>query len=356
MNPANHETFSHRRLSYIAPFTVVFITALLLGFLSARFYYYVKSPNLNLKGKGHMYLYIPTGTGFDGLLRIMKEKDILKNERSFIYVSSRKHYDSKVKPGRYKIQAGMNNNELVNLLRSGRQEPVRLNIQSARTVAELAGKLSHQIEADSSSLMKLFLDPSCLKQFGIDTYNVFVLFIPNTYEMYWNTSAQQLLKKMSLEQNIFWSARRRELLGSTGMNINQVVTLASIVEKETNKDQEKPDIAGVYINRLKKKWPLQADPTIIFAWQDYSIRRLTAKHLKIDSKYNTYIHSGLPPGPVCIPSVSSIDAVLNFTDHKYMYFCAKEDLTGSHNFAVNLAEHNRNAKKYQQALDRLNIR
>ena len=286
----------------------------------------------------------------------MKEKDILKNERSFIYVSYRKHYDLKVKPGRYKIQAGMNNNELVNLLRSGRQEPVRLNIQSARTVAELAGKLSHQIEADSSGLMKLFLDPSCLKQFGIDTYNVFVLFIPNTYEMYWNTSAQQLLKKMSLEQNIFWSARRRELLCTTGMNIDQVVTLASIVEKETNNDQEKPDIAGVYINRLKKKWPLQADPTIIFACQDYSIRRLTAKHLKIDSKYNTYIHAGLPPGPVCIPSVSSIDAVLNFRDHKYMYFCAKEDLSGSHNFAVNLAEHNRNAKKYQQALDRLNIR
>ncbi len=356
MIPANHYTLSHRRLSYFAPFTVVFITVLLVGFLSARLYCYVKTPNVDLKGKRHMYLYIPTGTDFGGLLKIFKEKDMLMNERSFIYISQRKHYDSRVKPGRYKIQSGMNNNELVNLLRSGRQEPVKLNIQSARTIAELAGRLSHQVEADSSSLMKFFLDPASLKPYGIDTYNVFVLFIPNTYEMFWNTSAMQLLNKMSLEQTIFWNPGRRRLLSSTGMSIEQVVTLASIVEKETNKDQEKPDIAGVYINRLKKKWPLQADPTIIFAWQDYSIRRVTARHLKIDSKYNTYTHTGLPPGPVCIPSISSIDAVLNFRHHGYMYFCAKEDLSGSHNFAASLAEHNKNAKKYQQALDRLNIR
>jgi UPF0755 protein len=356
MNSAKGEPHSLRRLSYIAPLTIVFITMLLLGFFSARIYFFLKSPNVDLKGKRHIFLYIPTGTGFEGLLRIMQDRKILVNERSFIYVSLRKHYNSRVKPGRYMIQAGMNNNELVNLLRSGRQVPVRLNILSARTSAELAGKLSHQIEADSSGLMKLFLDPVYLKQYGIDTYNIFVLFIPNTYEMYWNTSARQLLSKMSQEQNIFWNARRRKLLGSTGMNIDQVVTLASIVEKETNRDLEKPDIAGVYINRLRKKWPLQADPTIIFAWQDYSIKRLTSKHLKIDSKYNTYTHTGLPPGPVCIPSISSIDAVLNFRDHKYMYFCAKEDLSGSHNFAVSLAEHNRNAKKYQKALDRLNIR
>jgi len=159
-----------------------------------------------------------------------------------------------------------------------------------------------------------------------------------------------------MEQSTFWNVRRMSLLSETGMNIQQVVTLASIIEKETNRDQEKPDIAGVYINRLRKKWPLQADPTIIYAWQDYSIKRLTAKHLKIDSKYNTYTHTGLPPGPVCIPSSSSIDAVLNFRNHSFMYFCAKEDLSGSHNFAVTLAEHQKNARNYQKALDRLNIR
>jgi len=356
MSSPVRDTLSLRRLSYIAPLTVSIITMLLLFFLSARFCYFVKFPNVDLHGKQHMYIYIPTGTGFDGLLKIMKGKNVLRNEGSFIFVALKKHYETRVKPGKYRIRSGMNNNELVNLLRSGRQEPVRLNIQNARTVAELAGKLSHQIESDSSGLMKFFNDTAYLKQYGIDPDNVFVLFIPNTYEMFWNTSASQLLKKMSMEQSTFWNVRRMSLLSETGMNIQQVVTLASIIEKETNRDQEKPDIAGVYINRLRKKWPLQADPTIIYAWQDYSIKRLTAKHLKIDSKYNTYTHTGLPPGPVCIPSSSSIDAVLNFRNHSFMYFCAKEDLSGSHNFAVTLAEHQKNARNYQKALDRLNIR
>jgi UPF0755 protein len=286
----------------------------------------------------------------------MKEKHILRNENSFIFVALRKHYEKRVKPGRYRVRKGMSNNELINHLRSGIQEPVRLNIQSARTVAELAGKLGHQIEADSTSLMKLFSDPSYLKQFGINTDNVFVLFIPNTHEILWNTSASQLMRKMSIEQNSFWNAKRRMRIDSTGMNIEQVVTLAAIVEKETNKDSEKPDIAGVYINRLRKGWPLQADPTIIYAWQDYSIKRLTGRHLKIESGYNTYMHTGLPPGPICIPSISSIDAVLSFRNHRYMYFCAKDDLSGYHNFAVSLAEHRLNAKNYQKALDHLNIK
>jgi UPF0755 protein len=356
MNSVNRESLCLRRLSYIAPFTVSFIAFLLLGLFSARFYYFVQSPNVNVKGKENTYLYIPTGTNFSGLLRIMKEKHILRNENSFIFVALRKHYEKRVKPGRYRVRKGMSNNELINHLRSGIQEPVRLNIQSARTVAELAGKLGHQIEADSTSLMKLFSDPSYLKQFGINTDNVFVLFIPNTNEILWNTSASQLMRKMSIEQNSFWNAKRRMRIDSTGMNIEQVVTLAAIVEKETNKDSEKPDIAGVYINRLRKGWPLQADPTIIYAWQDYSIKRLTGRHLKIESGYNTYMHTGLPPGPICIPSISSIDAVLSFRNHRYMYFCAKDDLSGYHNFAVSLAEHRLNAKNYQKALDHLNIK
>jgi len=356
MNSSNRDSLCLRRLSYIAPFTVSFITFLIVALFSARFYYFVKSPNINLKGRAFTYLYIPTGTNFSGLLRIMKEKHILRNENSFIFVALKKHYELRVKPGRYIVRSGMSNNELVNHLRSGMQAPVRLNIQSARTVSELAGKLSHQVEADSTSLMKLFHDPVYLKQFGIDPDNVFVLFIPNTYEIFWNTSASQLLRKMRIEQNAFWNARRRMQLNSAGLSAEQVVVLASIIEKETNRDPEKPDIAGVYLNRLRKGWPLQADPTIIYAWQDYSIKRLTVKHLKIDSRYNTYIHTGLPPGPICIPSISSIDAVLGFRDHGYMYFCAKEDFSGYHNFAVSLAEHQRNAKNYQKALDHLNIK
>ena len=352
----NRRQPGRRRLSYIAPVTVTLFTLLLLILSAARFYHYVKFPNVNLKGKEFIYLYIPTGTDFAGLMRIMKEKAILDNEKSFAFVAARKHYERRVKPGKYRIRDGMNNNELVNKLRSGLQEPVKLTFQNARTIAELAGKLGRQIEADSASLMALFHDPSYLMRFGVNPDNVFALFIPNTYELFWNTSAKQLVAKMNAEQKIFWNFKRRKLLDSTGMSIQQVVTLASIVEKESNMDSEKPDIAGVYINRLRKGWPLQADPTIIFAWQDYSIKRLDSKHLKIVSRYNTYTHTGLPPGPICIPSISSIDAVLKFRRHRYMYFCAKEDFSGYHNFAVTNAEHGRNARKYQKALDQLNIK
>ena len=356
MKLANHEHLSHRGLSYIAPFTVILITFLLLSLLSLRFYYFISSPNVDLKGKRTTYLLIPTGNDFNGLISILKNNSILKNEKSFVLIAERKHYTNKVKAGKYRIRNGMSNNEFVNHLRSGLQEPVRLSVQNARNLAELAGKLGRQVEADSASLMKLFLDNSYLKQFEVNTENVFVLFIPNTYEILWNTSATQLISKMSREQKTFWNNERLGRLNSISMNKQQVVTIASIIEKETNKDDEKPVMAGVYINRLHKNWPLQADPTIIFACQDYSIKRVLLRHLSIKSPYNTYIHAGLPPGPICIPSVGSIDAVLNYSQHGYMYFCAKEDFSGYHNFAVNNAGHSRNAKKYQNALDQKNVK
>ena len=356
MNSADPKSLCLRKLSHIAPYTLSILTILLLGLFSVRFYYFVKFPNVSLNGRDYTYLYIPTGTDFKGLLKILKEKSVLRDENSFIFVASRKHFVNRVKAGKYRLRDGMSNNELVNHLRSGIQEPVRLSIQNARTVAELAGKLGHQIEADSASLMKLFLDPVYLREFNTNPDNVFVLFIPDTYLIFWNTSARQLIRKMSTAQNAFWNAKRRMKLDSAGLTIQQTVTLASIVEKETNKDSEKPDIAGVYLNRLRKGWSLQADPTVIYAWQDYTIKRLMAKHLKIESKYNTYIHTGLPPGPICIPSINSIDAVLTFRKNGYMYFCAKDDLSGYHKFAVSLAEHRRNAKNYQKALDHMNIR
>lgn len=356
MNLFDRDLFCRSRKSYIAPATVSTLTFLLLVIFSIRFYCYVKTPNVDLKGRSHIYLYIPSGTRFPELLKILRRNSILINERSFISIAERKHYINKVKAGKYRIHNGMSNNELVNYLRSGKQVPVRLSVQNARNLEELAGKLGHQVEADSASLIKLFTNNSYLGQFGVNTENVFVLFIPNTYEIFWNTSASELIRKMSQEQKAFWNGKRQILLDSISLNIEQVVTIASIIEKETNKNDEKPVMAGVYINRLHKKWPLQADPTIIYAWQDYSIKRLLAKHLMIDSKYNTYIHTGLPPGPICIPSVNSIDAVLNYKRHGYMFFCAKEDFSGYHNFAVSNAEHSRNAKKYQNALDQMNIK
>ena len=341
------------RLSYLAPVVVLSFTLMLVTLSFCRFWYYIKSPNTDLKGSPWIYIYIPTGTDFQGVRRILRP--VLKNEKAFVFTAQRKHYTNRVRAGKYKISEGLDNNRLVNMLRSGRQEPVRLFFQNARTPAELAGRIARQIEADSASLMRLFTNTAFLRTLGLDPDNIFALFIPDTYQFLWNTSAQQFLLRMKIEQQGFWTPSRRRLLDSLGMNIPQAVTLASIIEKETNKDEEKSTIAGVYINRLQRKWPLQADPTVIYAWNDFSIKRLTAKHLKIKSRYNTYLFTGLPPGPVCIPSVSSINAVLHYKKHKFMYFCAKEDLSGYHNFSVTITEHSKNARNYQKALDKLNI-
>ncbi len=312
-------------------------------------------PNVTTGNQSSAYLYIHTGTDFDALKKILSDQHYILNLHSFELVAQKKKYDVKIRPGRYKILDGMNNNELVNLLRSGKQDPVRVIIQNVRTPEELAGKVAAQIEGDSVSILNLMHDPGYLSEFGTVPAAVFSLLIPNTYEFLWNTSADQFIRRMYRERQKFWNNDRFTKMHSEGLDINGVIILASIIEKETVKNSEKPVIAGVYINRLQKGWPLQADPTLIFAWNDYSIKRVLNKHKEIDSPYNTYNHLGLPPGPICLPSVSSIDAVLNYDHHAYMYFCAKDDLSGYHNFAVTLAEHNKNAARYQAALKRLNI-
>jgi UPF0755 protein len=324
-------------------------------FVSLFLYQYLFKPNVILKNRSYDYLNIPTGSGFDEVKKIIKEKKILKNTVSFEWTAHQKQYESKVRPGKYRITDGMSNNALINLLRSGRQEPVKVTFQNIRNREEFAGKISRQIEADSISILYLLRDDKYMDQYGINALNSILLFIPNTYEFYWNTSAEIFFKRMARENNKFWNEDRKEKCQRTGLSRQQVAILASIVEKETSRDKEKPVIAGVYMNRLRKGWPLQADPTIIFAWNDYSIKRVLHKHIRIISPYNTYAHSGLPPGPICLPSIASIDAVLNFEHHDYMYFCAKDDLSGYHVFAETLPEHNRNAKKYQSAIKKLNL-
>ena len=312
-------------------------------------------PNVNLK-EHSAFLLIPTGSDFNKVTSILKDKNLLFDDNTFEWVARLKHYNEKVKPGRYKLTHRMSNNDLVNLLRSGKQEPVRVTFVNVRSVAELAGKVSHLIEADSVSLYRLMTNRDTLVKYDVTPITAFVLFIPNTYEFFWNTTAGQFIERMYREKKKFWNEERVKHLHQTGLSISQVVILASIVEKETVKDDEKPAIAGVYINRFHKNWPLQADPTLIFAWNDYTIRRVLNKHKEIKSPYNTYLNTGLPPGPICLPSVSSIDAILTFKRHNFMFFCAKDDLSGYHLFAVTLQEHNRNARKYQSVINRLNIR
>ena len=340
---------------------IIILTILLISiFLAAiftglHFYSYIYKPNVVVANFENNYLFIPSGSDFEKVKTFIYAKGFVDDHAAFEWVALRKSYNTKVKPGRYRIRNGMNNNELVNLLRSGKQEPVRVVFQNIRTKQDLAGKIAHQLEIDSLTFLNLLQSADYLKKFDVTPATAFVLFIPNTYELFWNTSPDQFICRMNREHLIFWNDERLSKAKLIGLNVPEVITLASIVERETSKESEKPVIAGVYINRLQKEWPLQADPTLIFAWNDYTIRRVLIKHKEINSPYNTYLYPGLPPGPICLPSVSSIEAVLNYTKHNYMYFCAKEDLSGYHNFGSTLAQHNRNAEKYQAALKKLNI-
>lgn len=350
-NPVPIKKRNFRGLWYIL------VLLILISLCGWGFHYYQDffRPNVTTGDQPEAYLYIHTGSDFSAVKALLLDHHYLKDMNSFEWVAKKKRYDAKVKPGRYKILDGMNNNELVNKLRSGKQDPVRVIIQNVRTPEELAGKIAAQVEGDSISVLALFRDPDYLREFGTSPATVFTLFIPNTYEFFWNTTPDQFIRRMNKERRKFWNNERLTKMSQEGLDIPGVITLASILEKETAMNTEKPVIAGVYMNRLRKNWPLQADPTLIFAWNDYSIKRVLNRHKDIDSPYNTYEHTGLPPGPICLPSVSSIDAVLNYDHHAYMYFCAKDDLSGYHNFSVTLAEHNRNAVRYQEALKRLNI-
>ncbi len=296
------------------------------------------------------YLYIPNDSNYEDLLVILDTTGYVNNMESFKQVAEWKKYGDKILAGRYEIHDGMSNNELINLLRSGKQSPVKLSFISVRSLPILAGKVAVYIEADSTQIANLLMDPATAQKYGFNKQTFPAMFIPNTYEFYWNTSAEKFLERMADEFKKFWNEDRVAKASKLGMSQSEVSTCASIVESETQKNDEKARIAGVYINRINKGMLLQADPTVVFAVGDFSLKRVLKRHLKIDSPYNTYVYPGLPPGPICIPSVSSIDAVLNYENHSYYYFCAKEDFSGYHVFASSLRQHNNNANRYHRAL------
>ena len=246
----------------------------------------------------------------------------------------------------------MSNKQIISLLRSGEQTPVDVSLNNIHTKQQLAESVSQQLEASPSELLRMLNDTSFSRKLGLNPDNVLCFFIPNTYQMYWNTSASQFINKMRVEYNRFWTDERKKFAVADGLTKAQVAVLASIVQMETGKDDEKPTIAGVYMNRLKKNWPLQADPTVIYAVGDFSLRRVFSGHREIDSPYNTYRNKGLPPGPICLASAVSLDAVLHYTKSNYMYFCAKDDFSGHHAFAVNDKEQLLNAQRYHAELDR----
>jgi UPF0755 protein len=279
------------------------------------------------------------------------KNNLLIDTASFIWVAKQKNLKAHIHPGRYLIEAPMSNNQLINLIRSGKQSPVRVSFTKSRTKEDLSGKISRFIEADSLFLLNAIRNDSLIASYGFNKNTILSVFIPNSYDFYWNTSAESFLKRMAVEYNKFWKNNREKKADKIGMSKVEVSTLASIVEEETNMVNEKATIAGVYINRIKRNIPLQADPTIKFALGNFELRRILTRDLKINSPFNTYINTGLPPGPICTPSISSIDAVLNYEAHNYLYFCAKDDFSGYHSFSKTLREHNINAKKYHRALN-----
>ncbi len=336
-------------------FALLGLLFLLLLFFGIDAVLKVYRSNIDLKGKKEDYLLIRTGWEFPQVMAELRRQGWIENEASFEWTAEKAGYTKKVNPGRYQLKTGMNNFQLVRLLALGRQTPVKLTFNKFRTIETFVSAVSRKLEADSTELLHFLTDDVYLRPYGLTSRNALSLFIPNTYEFYWNTSAGKFIEKMEEAHKKFWTAERREAAKRQGLSVTEVMTLASIVEEESERKKERPVIAGVYLNRLRLPMLLQADPTLRFAWQDFTIKRITGKHIAISSDFNTYKRIGLPPGPICIPSISSIEAVLHPSQHRYLYFCASDQLDGTHNFAESYSMHQQNARKYQAELDRRGI-
>ncbi len=296
------------------------------------------------------FLYIPTGTDYQGLVDTLVNHHFILNREDFEWVARKMSFDKRpVRSGRFKIQPGWTNRQLITHLRAGKQAPVKLILTDERYIKDIARKAARYIEPDKQWLLDFLSSPDSLRPFGLTPENVLTIFIPNTYEVYWNYTPADLVRRMIKEKKRFWSKNHRlEKAKALGMTPDEVYTLASIVERETNYNPEKPTIASVYLNRLRKGIKLQADPTCVFASGDYHATRVTKYHLSFKSPYNTYLHEGLPPGPISMASAASIDAVLNPDTTDYIFFCARPDNTGRHAFARTLRGHNVNVKRFRQ--------
>lgn len=322
------------------------IAILIVGFRAVQLFRYIFKENI----RKDYVLFVPDGTSFDELCNTLDTAAVLQDMKAFRWVARIKKIPEMIKPGRYHFRKGMNTNEVGNILRAGIQEPVKLVINSIRTKEDLAGVVSTYLMTDSLSILGLF-EPEVIEKYGFSPETFPAMFIPNTYEFYWTTSAGEFAERMKKEYDRFWNEERLQKAQVINLSPVEVATLASILQEETNKKGEMARIAGVYINRLQKGMPLQADPTVKFATGDVTLRRILNRHLEIDSPYNTYLYPGLPPGPINFPEITSIEAVLNYEKHNLLYFCAREDFSGYHNFARTNAEHERNAARYHAALE-----
>ncbi|TJZ50834.1 endolytic transglycosylase MltG [Sphingobacterium olei] len=302
------------------------------------------------------FFYVHTNDTYDLVLARLKSQGIVKHPDLFDFAAKKMDYPNSVKAGRYKLIPGMSNRRLIGNLRGGYQEAVKFRFANVRLKESFAALLGNSFEADSTKFNDILNNEAVAEQYGFTTDNFFSMFVPNTYDIYWNTSPDKIVARFHNEYKKFWTDERKQKAQAVNLTPIEVSTLASIVKGEALHVDEMPKIAGLYLNRLRKGMLLQADPTVIFANNDFTIRRVLNRHLTIDNPYNTYRYKGLPPGPIMMPSIASIDAVLNPTDHDYIYMCAEADFSGYHAFAVTVAEHQVNARKFQKALDERNIK
>jgi UPF0755 protein len=333
----------------------LFLFAGIVLLVSIFLIYRVIFSNSVISGKEKIVIFIPTGSSYDDVKDSLRAHLTVENWKIFEWIAEKKNYPRLIKPGKYVIDRSISYPALINLLRSGAQTTVNVTFSNIRTINELAGRIGPQIEADSAQIVAFLNNQDNYRNDGFKRENIISVFIPNTYKLYWNTTAVGLYNRMMKEYNKFWNKERLEKAREKNLSRSEVAILASIIDDEVARAEEKPRIAGVYLNRLKRGIPLQSCPTIKFALNDFTITRVLDKYLLVDSPYNTYKHNGFPPGPIRCPTIEGLDAVLNAEKHDYLFFAAKADFSGSHNFSKTLAEHNRYAALYQKELDKRKI-
>jgi UPF0755 protein len=329
---------------------IIFLVASIL-LITFSFYGYqiCFTPNI-LVDRDDRILIIEKEDTYRSVQKKLAEGRFVNDMVSFSFLARLYDFDKSIKPGRYHLHRNMTNPEAIKMLRAGVQDPVNITFTNVRMISELGEKITKNIAISETEFDSALSEFVANNTEGFTPQNIIAMFIPNTYEVYYNLSAEDLVQRMYSEYKIFWNEDRNARADSLGLTRNEVSTLASIVQAETVKENEAPVIAGLYINRLKKDIPLQADPTLVFAVGDFTLKRILNIHKEVDSPYNTYTHTGLPPGPINMPQISMIDATLNYKPHSYLYMCAREDFSGYHNFATTLRDHLNNARKYQQAL------
>lgn len=335
---------------------IIFITAacIIAAAILGYGYHLIKRSQISIEETKYIYIYPEDNA--DDIIRKIEEVAAPRNMMGFKILAKHNNLEKQKKSGRFAIYDGDNMHALYRRIVSNQQTPVRVTIPATRTIDKLIATVAKQLMLDSLSLSKYTDSSLYLNHIKYSKATLPSLFIPNTYELYWNISPEKFMIRMLREHDLFWNKSRRSKAAALGLSIEEIATLASIVDEETNNDSEKPIVAGLYLNRLKRGMPLQADPTVKYAIGDFARKRILKKDLKIDSPYNTYKYKGLPPGPIRIPTIQAIESVLNYKKHNYLYMCAKEDFSGTHNFASTLAAHNANAQRYQQALNKINIK